>query len=89
MSPLRFQKCVERGYTSALQLAAFASNVEVSSLKTYYEQSVEALWFQKRRHAPEFEAEGNPDDEHAIAAVDSESDDETSAPAKKSAWLGL
>lgn len=65
---MRFASCCERAYASALQLAAWAGNVTVESLKAYYIESCEADWFEKSHNfAPEFGNGEESDDEREAA----------------------
>eukprot|EP00435_Cladocopium_sp_Y103_P055676 s553_g18.t1 len=65
---LLFEECCRRAYDAALTLASWAGNFTTESLKTYYEESCAAGWFdQSHSHAPEFDVEEESDDEAAKA----------------------
>ena len=50
---LRFRVSCQRGYQGAVELAAFCSRLSITGVKTYYEQSCQAGWFDRTRsHAP-------------------------------------
>ena len=66
----RFVDCCHRAFASALELTAWAANVEVDSLKQYYIDSCSVNWFQTMQQAaPEFQDnDAESDNEQAMAA---------------------
>lgn len=52
---VRFQDCCQRAYDAALHLAAWCAELDVASLKSYYEASCSADWFETPHGAtPDF-----------------------------------
>lgn len=68
-------RCCAQGYESALELAAWASGFEVSSLKTYYQESVQISWFDTMQQpAPDFDEDCDSDEETSAHSKSAESD---------------
>ena len=69
LASARFRACCDRAFSSALHLASWAGDLERSSLKRYYEESVNVEWFQSMgQDLPEDEDEDEfVDDEEEMA----------------------
>lgn len=65
---LRFQGCCQRAYNSAVKLAAWAGGYTEASLKSYYEESTAAGWFdQTFGHVMDFDSHQEEVDDPAEA----------------------
>ena len=51
LSEQKFKAAAQSAYDAAIELVSWAANVETDSLRQYYEESVESLWFSEESTA--------------------------------------
>ncbi|CAK9075772.1 unnamed protein product [Durusdinium trenchii] len=76
LSEQKFKAAAQSAYDAAIELVSWAANVETDSLRQYYEESVESLWFSEESTAEviadheEDEDETLPEEEVARSSTD-------------------